>query len=153
MIGRQKRLFAMENRRLRAGGVIEAVDFAGTERELDTATQGRVRVGLEIGINEKSPERLSVSYPIRLQFPAPLLLDRIPGEDCNMATAEKPEAVSQEDRDALQEAIDRAVKGIRDSTAARRACEEMDQAREQMRRDYGERNLAVDLIRESRDER
>ena len=70
-----------------------------------------------------------------------------------MATAEKPEAIPQEDLDALQEAIDRAVKGIRDSTAARRACDEMDQAREQMRRDYGDRNLAVDLIRESRDER
>jgi hypothetical protein len=70
-----------------------------------------------------------------------------------MATAEKPEAISQEDFDALQEAIDRAVKGIRDPKAALSACQEMDQAREQMRRDYGERNLAVDLIRESRDER
>jgi hypothetical protein len=45
------------------------------------------------------------------------------------------------------------VKGIRDPEAARRACEEMDHAREQMRHDCGERNLAVDLIRESRDER
>ena len=35
-----------------------------------------------------------------------------------MATAEKPEAISQEDFDALQEAIDRAVKGIRDPKAA-----------------------------------
>jgi hypothetical protein len=69
-----------------------------------------------------------------------------------MATAEDPAAISQKDLDALQEAIDRAVKGIRDPKAARRACEEMDQAREEMRRDYGERNLAVDLIRESRDE-
>ena len=31
-----------------------------------------------------------------------------------MATAENPAAISQEDLDALQEAIDRAVKGIRD---------------------------------------
>jgi hypothetical protein len=69
-----------------------------------------------------------------------------------MATAEDPAAISQKDLDALQEAIDRAVRGIRDPKAARRACEEMDQAREEMRRDYGERNLAVDLIRESRDE-
>jgi hypothetical protein len=70
-----------------------------------------------------------------------------------MATAEDPAAISQKDLDALQEAIDRAVKGIRDPKAARRACEEMDQAREEIWRDYGERNLAVDLIRESRDER
>lgn len=70
-----------------------------------------------------------------------------------MATAEDPAAISQKDLDALQEAIDRAVKGIRDPKAVRRACEEMDQARAEMRREYGERNLAVDLIRESRDER
>jgi hypothetical protein len=70
-----------------------------------------------------------------------------------MATAEDPAAVSQNDLDALQEAIDRAVNGIRDPKAVRRACAEMDQAREEMRRDYGERNLAVDLVRESRDER
>ena len=70
-----------------------------------------------------------------------------------MATAEDPAAISQKDLDALQEAIGRAVKAIRDPKAARWACEEMDQAREEMRRDYGERNLAVELIRESRDER
>jgi hypothetical protein len=70
-----------------------------------------------------------------------------------MATAETPAAISQEDIDSLQEAIDRAVKGIRDPKAASSACEEMDHAREQMRHDCGERNLAVDLIRESRDER
>jgi hypothetical protein len=74
-------------------------------------------------------------------------------EDWVMATAEKPAAIPQEDLVALQEAVDRAVKGIRDPKAARRACEEMDRAREEMRRDYGERDLAVDLIRESRDER
>jgi hypothetical protein len=70
-----------------------------------------------------------------------------------MATPEEPAAISQEDLDAFQDAIDRAVNGIRDPKAACRACEGMDQAREQMRRDYGERNLATDLIRESRDER
>jgi hypothetical protein len=73
-------------------------------------------------------------------------------EDKFMATAEKPAAIPQEDLDALQEAIDRAAKGIRDPEAARKACEEMDRAREEMRRTCGERNLAVDLIRDSRDE-
>jgi hypothetical protein len=70
-----------------------------------------------------------------------------------MAIAEKPAVIPQEDLDALQEAIDRVVQGIRDPNAARRACEEMDEAREEMRREFGERDLAVDLIRESRDER
>ena len=69
-----------------------------------------------------------------------------------MATAEKPAAIPQEDLDALQQAIDRAVKGIRDPDAARKACEEMDRAREEMRRTHGDRNLAVELIRDSRDE-
>ncbi len=69
-----------------------------------------------------------------------------------MAIVEVPLASLQEDVDSLQEAIDRAVKGIKDPAAARRACEEMDRAREEMRLKFGERNLAVDLIRESRDE-
>jgi hypothetical protein len=74
-------------------------------------------------------------------------------KDRIMAIAERPAAISQEDLDALQEGIDRIVQGIRDPNAARRACKEMDQAREEMRRDFGERDLTVDLIRESRDER
>ena len=69
-----------------------------------------------------------------------------------MATAEKPAAIPKEDLDALQAAIDRVIKGIRDPKTAHKACQEMDQAREEMRRNYGERNLAVDLIRESCDE-
>ena len=42
----------MQDRRVGAGGVIEAIDLAGAERELDAAQQGRVRVGLEVGIDE-----------------------------------------------------------------------------------------------------
>jgi hypothetical protein len=74
-------------------------------------------------------------------------------EDWTMAIAETPVAIPQEDLDALQEAIDRVVHGIKDPEAARRACAEMDQAREEMRREFGELDLAVALIRESRDER
>jgi hypothetical protein len=52
VIARQKRLLPMQDRWVGTGGVIEAIDLAGPERELDAAEQGRVRVGLEIGINE-----------------------------------------------------------------------------------------------------
>jgi hypothetical protein len=52
MIGREECLLAMEDRWISAGGVIEAVNLAGAERELDAAAQWRVWVGLEIGINE-----------------------------------------------------------------------------------------------------
>jgi hypothetical protein len=69
-----------------------------------------------------------------------------------MATIEQPTATPDEDLVALREAIDRAVRGVRDPEAARKACAEMDRAREEMRREYGDRNLAVDLIRQSRDE-
>jgi hypothetical protein len=52
MIGRQERLLTVQNRRIRAGCVVEAVNLAGAERELNAALERRVRVGLEIGINE-----------------------------------------------------------------------------------------------------
>jgi hypothetical protein len=49
MIGNQERLLPMEDRRDAAGGVVEAVDLAIAESELDATTDRRVRVGLEIG--------------------------------------------------------------------------------------------------------
>ena len=52
----------------------------------------------------------------------------------------------------LQEAVDRLAKGIRDPEAMNRACERMDRMREEMRQRVGEVEVAVDLIRESRDE-
>ncbi len=52
----------------------------------------------------------------------------------------------------LQQAADRAAQGIRDPEAMRRACEDMDRAREELRRQKGEMNVAVDLVREIRDE-
>jgi hypothetical protein len=52
----------------------------------------------------------------------------------------------------VQTAIDRVLKGERDSTAMLKAQERMDRMREEMRRRVGEVNLAVPLIREFRDE-
>jgi hypothetical protein len=52
VIACQERLLAMQDRRVCAGGVVKAIDLAGAERELDASQQGRVRVGIEIGINE-----------------------------------------------------------------------------------------------------
>jgi len=62
-----------------------------------------------------------------------------------MNTAETKDAgISSE----LQAAIDRVLKGARDPEAMRRAAERMDRMREAMR----ETNVAVELIRETRDE-
>ena len=52
----------------------------------------------------------------------------------------------------LEEAADRAAKGIRDPEAMQRACERMDRMREELRQRSGELNVAVDLVREIRDE-
>ena len=52
----------------------------------------------------------------------------------------------------LELAVDRLIKGIRDPEAMNRACERMDRMREEMRQRVGEVEVAVDLIREAREE-
>ena len=52
----------------------------------------------------------------------------------------------------LHDAIERIQKGVRDPAAMRRACEAMDREREDLRRRVGNLNVAVDLVRETRDE-
>jgi hypothetical protein len=52
----------------------------------------------------------------------------------------------------FQEAVDDLAKGIRRPEKMRAACERMDRLREENRRLFGEQNIAVDLIRETRDQ-
>ena len=52
----------------------------------------------------------------------------------------------------VQAAIDRALEGVRDPDSIRQAAERMDRMREEMRARVGNVNLAVPLIRETRDE-
>jgi hypothetical protein len=52
----------------------------------------------------------------------------------------------------LRAATERAARGVHDSEAMRRACERMDRMREELRGRVGELDVAVDLIREARDE-
>jgi hypothetical protein len=65
-----------------------------------------------------------------------------------MSTAEKPPAIPPDVMAELREAAELATKGTRDPERMRRACERMDRMRERM----PEADLAVDLIRETRDE-
>ncbi len=53
---------------------------------------------------------------------------------------------------ALDEALQNAMTGNRDSEDMRQACDEQDRLREKLRQDVGELNLAVELVREVRDE-
>jgi hypothetical protein len=52
----------------------------------------------------------------------------------------------------LQAAVDNFLKGVRDPEAMLRAAERMDRMREEMRQRVGDVDLAVQLIRETRDE-
>ena len=51
----------------------------------------------------------------------------------------------------FQEAVDDLVKGIRRPEKMQAACERMDRLREENRRLFGEQNIAVELIRQTRD--
>lgn len=52
----------------------------------------------------------------------------------------------------FQEAIDDLAKGIRRLEKMQAACERMDRLREENRKLFGEQNIAVDLIRQTRDQ-
>jgi hypothetical protein len=52
----------------------------------------------------------------------------------------------------LQEALDDLAKGIRRPEKMQAACERMDRLREENRRLFGEQNIAVELIRQTRDQ-
>jgi hypothetical protein len=67
-----------------------------------------------------------------------------------MATVEKPAVINVDPE--VQAAIDRALEGVRDPDSMRQAAERMDRMREEMRARVGNVNLAVPLIRETRDE-
>jgi hypothetical protein len=59
-------------------------------------------------------------------------------------------AIESDAYKALQEAVDRLVRGERDPEAIRKACEEMDEAREELRKRIGTVEMAVELIRDAR---
>ena len=52
----------------------------------------------------------------------------------------------------FREAVDDLAKGIRRPDKMKAACERMDRLREENRRLFGEQNIAVELIRQTRDE-
>ena len=55
-------------------------------------------------------------------------------------------------RTELQAALDDLARGIRDAEKTRMACERMDRIREENRKLFGEQNVAVELIRATRDD-
>jgi hypothetical protein len=66
-------------------------------------------------------------------------------------TRETPSAIPPEVMAELQEAADRAAKGIRDPERMRQAIERMDRTREEIYRRVGTLDFSVPTIRELRD--
>lgn len=60
--------------------------------------------------------------------------------------------ISAEIMARMQEATDKAAKGIRDPEAMRKASDEMDRMREELRKRIGTVNVAVDFIRDARNQ-
>ena len=68
-----------------------------------------------------------------------------------MNTSEAIPGIPEEIKAQLRETLDDLAKGIRRPDKMRAACERMDRMREENRRLFGEQNIAVELIRETRD--
>jgi hypothetical protein len=72
-------------------------------------------------------------------------MSKNPGMSAGLTTA------SEAQRE-LQEAVERLTRGVRDPAAARQACARMDRMREELRERIGTVEVAVELIRDARDQ-
>src|SRR6266481_2774809 len=52
VVRRQERLLAMQDRRVVAAGIVVAAELARPQRQPNAAQQGRMRIALEIGIDQ-----------------------------------------------------------------------------------------------------
>jgi hypothetical protein len=68
-----------------------------------------------------------------------------------MNKTETDSVIPEEIKAQLRETLEDLVKGIRRPDKMKAACERMDRIREENRKLFGEQNIAVDLIRETRD--
>ncbi|HEY7312504.1 MAG TPA: hypothetical protein VH643_24280 [Gemmataceae bacterium] len=69
-----------------------------------------------------------------------------------MRTTETTTGIPEEVKAQLRETLDDLVKGIRRPDKMKAACERMDRMREENRKLFGEQNIAVELIRQTRDQ-
>ena len=68
-----------------------------------------------------------------------------------MTTDEATKTIPDDVRAELQEALEDIAKGTRRQDKIKTARAHMDQVREENRKLFGEQNIAVDLIRQTRD--
>ncbi len=69
-----------------------------------------------------------------------------------MNTTETAAIIPEEIKAELRQTLDDLVKGIRRPEKMKAACERMDRMREENRKLFGEQNIAVELIRQTRDQ-
>lgn len=67
-----------------------------------------------------------------------------------MNATETATGIPKDVKAQLQQTLDDLVNGIRRPEKMKAACERMDRMREENRRLFGEQNIAVELIRETR---
>ena len=68
-----------------------------------------------------------------------------------MNSTETTSGIPEEIKAQLRQTLDDLIKGVRRPDKIKAACERMDRMREENRKLFGEQNIAVDLIRETRD--
>ena len=69
-----------------------------------------------------------------------------------MNTTETTTGIAADLAVQFQEALDDLAKGIRRPEKMQAACQRMDRLREENRQLFGEQNIAVELVRQSRDQ-
>lgn len=89
---------------------------------------------------------------VRLTGHLPVDSDALLATLIYMATAETTTVFPAEIRAELEEAVRRAMSGVRDKEAMRRACERMDRISEEIRQKHGVLDIGVPAIRELRGE-
>jgi succinate dehydrogenase/fumarate reductase flavoprotein subunit len=68
-----------------------------------------------------------------------------------MNTTDTTAGIPEDIKAELQQTLDDLMKGIRRPDKMKAACERMDRMREENRKLFGEQNIAVELIRQTRD--
>ncbi len=68
-----------------------------------------------------------------------------------MNTSESFASIPEEVKAQLRQSLEDFARGIRRPDKMRAACERMDRMREENRKLFGEQNIAVRLVRETRD--
>lgn len=69
-----------------------------------------------------------------------------------MNATENTSGIPEDIKAELRETLDDLVKGIRRPEKMKAACERMDRMREENRKLFGEQDIAVELIRQTRDQ-